>query len=43
MEAIGFFQYQVDPCVWYRKDMVLLFYVDDCLMFSISKDKLYGV
>ena len=24
----------MDPCVWYKEEMVLLFYVDDCLIFS---------
>ena len=33
-------QSQVDPCVWYKEEMVLLFYVDDCLMFSPYKDKI---
>ena len=42
MEAIGFFQSKVDPFVWYSKEMVILFYVDSCLMFSTSKDKIYG-
>ena len=43
MEAIGFFQCQVDPCVWYRKDMVPMLYVGGCLIFSPSKDKIGGV
>ena len=30
----------MDPCVWYKEEMVLLFYVDDCLIFSPSKDKI---
>ena len=40
MKAIEFVQSNVNPCVWYREEMVLLFYVDDCLMFSPSKEKL---
>ena len=31
----------MDPYVWYKEETVLLFYVDDCLMFSTSKDKIY--
>ena len=38
LEARGFVQYQVDPYVWYREEIVLLFYVDSFLMFSPSKD-----
>ena len=30
----------MDPCVWYGEEMVPLFYVDDCLMLSPSKDKI---
>ena len=40
LEARGFVQSQVDPCVLCKKYMLLLFYVDDCLMFSPSKDKI---
>ena len=40
LEARYVFQSQVDPCVWYKKEMVILFCVDDCLIFSPSKDKL---
>ena len=25
---------------WYKEEMVLLFYLDDCLMFHPSKDKI---
>ena len=35
-----FSQLQVYPCVWYKKEMVPLYYVDDCLMFSLSKNKI---
>ena len=33
-DSRGFFQYWVDPCVWYREEMVLLFFVDNfqCLV-----------
>ena len=40
MEARGFLQYQVYPCMWYREDMALLLYVDDCLIFSPSNNKI---
>ena len=40
LEARGFVQSQVYPCVIYIEDFFLLFYVDDCLIFSPSKDKL---
>ena len=41
--AIYFFRSLVDPCVWYKEEMVLLFYIDECLMLSPSKDKIYEV
>ena len=31
-------QYQVDPCVFYRKDSVILTYVDDYVIFSHKQD-----
>ena len=37
------FQYQVGPFLMYRESIVLLSYVDGCLMFSSSKDKIYNV
>ena len=40
LEDIYFVQSQVYPCGWYKEEMVLLFYVDDCLIFSPSKDKI---
>ena len=40
MEARYFVQSQVDPCVWYKEEIGLLFYVYDCLLFSPSKDKI---
>ena len=43
MEAGGFLKSQVDTCVWYREEMVLLFYVEDCLIFSTSKNKIDDV
>ena len=30
----------MDPCVWYKEEIILIFYVDDCLLFSLSKDKI---
>ena len=35
-----FFQFLVDPCVWYSAEMVLLLYLDDYLMFSPSMYKI---
>ena len=29
----------MDAYVWYKEEIVLLFYVDDCLFFSPSKTK----
>ena len=43
MDTRGFLQSQVYPCVWYIEDMVLLFYVDYCLNFSPSKNKIDDV
>ena len=43
LEAIGFVQSQVYPYFWYKEEMVLLFYIGDCLMFSPSKDKIEEV
>ena len=43
MEAIGFVQSKVDPCIWYREDMVLLFYFDIYLMFGPSKNEIDDV
>ena len=40
MEARGLVQSQVEPCVWYKEEMVLIFYFDDCLLFITSKDKI---
>ena len=30
----------MDPCLWYKGEMVLLFCVDNSLMFIRSKDKI---
>ena len=43
LEAIGFVKSQVYPCLLYREYVVLLFHVDDCLMFSPSEDIIYDV
>ena len=40
LEARGFVQSQLYPCLWYKEEMVLLFYVDGLIMFSPSKDKI---
>ena len=40
LEAREFVQSQVDPCVRYKEGMFPLFYVDYCVMFGPSKDKI---
>ena len=30
----GFKQSQVDPCLFYKKDLILITYVDDCILIS---------
>ena len=40
LEARSFSQSQLEPCVWYKEEIVLLFYVDYCLKFSPSNDKI---
>ena len=40
LEARYFVQSQVDLCLWYKEEIVLLSYVDDCLIFSPSKDEI---
>ena len=37
LKSRGFTQSQVDPCVLYREDSIILVYVDDCIIFSRSK------
>ena len=39
LEARGFVHSQVDPCVCYKEEMVILLYVGDFLLFSPSRDK----
>ena len=40
MEARYFDLSQVDHCVGYKEELIPIFYVYDCLMFSPSKDKI---
>ena len=40
LEARHFSQAQVDPCVWYKEEMELLFYVDNFLTLISYKDKI---
>ena len=40
MDAKGFLKSWVYPCVCYREDFVLLFCVDDFIMFSTFNDKI---
>ena len=37
MNDMNFKQSDVDPCVFFKKGIVILVYVDDCLIFSESK------
>ena len=30
----------MDTCIWYNEELVLLFFVDDCLIFSSYKYKI---
>ena len=43
MDARGFVKSQFYPFIWYKEEMVLIFYVDYFLIFSPSKDKIDGV
>ena len=36
----GFKQSCIDPCLFLREDMIIVTYVDDCLIFSPSKEKI---
>jgi hypothetical protein len=38
LEDRGFKESQSDPCVFIRKDMIILVYVDDCVLVSKSSD-----
>ena len=41
LEDRNFVQSQVDTCLWYKEEMLLQFYINDCLMFSPYKYKIY--
>ena len=43
LEARNSVQSQVDPFVWYKEEMVLLFYIDDCQLLNPYKDKINEV
>ena len=43
LEDREFLLSQVDPCILFIEEMVLLFYVNYCLMFSTSMDKMDSV
>ena len=43
LQVRGCVQYKVDTYVWYREEIVILFYMDGFLVFITSKDKLYVV
>jgi hypothetical protein len=36
----GFTESQVSPCLYYRDDIIILTYVDDCLFFAKDKSKI---
>ena len=36
--GLGFKQSQVDPCIFYRNGVLLISWVDDCLIFAKNKD-----
>ena len=38
LERRGYNQYQVDPCVFYRKYSVILTYVDNCVIVSHKQE-----
>ena len=35
----GFWQSQVDPCLFYKHDMLFILYVDDAICLTPDKDK----
>ena len=34
MKEVGFTPSHYDPCMYYKKKVVMLIYIDDCLVFS---------
>ena len=30
----GYMQSEADPCAFYKKGIIILYYVDDCLLFT---------
>ena len=42
LKARDFFPSQVDPCVYYRENCIVLVFVDDCLIFSKDKSVIDG-
>jgi len=40
IERMRFTQSAIDPCAFYRRDLILLVYVDDCLAFSAKRSVL---
>ena len=43
LKQIGFKQSAIDPCCYYRNGVVLLCYIDDCLIFSHDETKIQKV
>ena len=38
-DGLNFKQSQIDPCLFYKENCVLLIYVDDCLLFVKDKSE----
>ena len=34
MKEVGYTPSDYDPCLYYKKNVVMLIYIDDCLVFS---------
>ena len=43
MIEAGFHPSKWDPCLYYCKSVIILMYIDDCLMLSPSNDLIDGV
>ena len=40
LSSLGFVPSESDPCVWIKNDVIIVSYVDDCLVFSNDKRKI---
>ena len=34
---------RVDPCIFVRKNYIVIFYIDDCCILSKDKEKIYAL